>query len=231
MSYEELQKKLEASIRKDEAQQRAIRTKREEKQQIKKSGGGHAIARAIMSKDTDTGFDYGHNTQTSTSETIDERIAREQSSRCMGQAVCNSCGKSHGYCAELEEEKERIKMLPSGDGAPAAKRKGGMDWLKNEDLSKTAKEAKILGVRLDEEGQFGSRVNLKLALDGKIKFWGIPTKKSKSPNYRLLLDKFGADENDWVDQRILILLEKDDFSDQWFPRVDFPKAEKKPSGR
>jgi hypothetical protein len=163
---------------------------------------------------SDTDFEFGHN------EPADYR--------CMGSVQCKVCGKFHGYCAEVLEEKEKQKMLPTGDETPAAgkKRTGGMEWLKNEDLSKTPKEAKILGVRLDGENRYGPRVNVKLALEGKIKFWGIPTAKSKSPNYRLLLDKFGADENDWVDKRILILLEQDEFSGQWFPRVDFPEVKK-----
>lgn len=223
MNYEELQKRLHTSIHKDSARQLAIRKKREEKQAIKNSGGGHAIAKAMMSGEPDTDFTFGLNEP---AETIDQRIAREYAERCMHSVNCTNCGYFHGYCAEI---KEKSTMLPTGDEGQTTrgKRAGGMEWLKNEDLSKTAKEAKILGVRLDSENRYGPRVNVKLAIDGKIKFWGIPTKKSNSPNYRLLLDKFGADENDWVNQRILILLEQDEFSGQWFPRVDFPPKEKK----
>ncbi len=222
-SYEELQKKLDASIRKDEARQKAIRAKREEKQAIKKAGGGHALARAMMSPDTD--FNYGSNEG---GAEIDRRIEQEAAGRCMGRVVCQVCKTFHGYCVEVAEEKEKQKMLPTGDEGTGtrSKRAGGMDWLKNEDLSKTGKEAKILGVRADTENRFGPRVTIKLAIEGKIKFWGIPTTKGKSPNYRLLIDKFGNDENDWLDKRILILLEQDEFSGQYFARVDFPQEEK-----
>jgi hypothetical protein len=228
--YEDMQKKLDASIRKDAAKQRVIRKKREEKQQIRKAGGGHAVAKSVFMINDEpiltegVDFNFGHN-----KETIDERIAREVRERCMESVNCPGCGYFHGYCSEIKEDKEKQKMLPTGDESQSSgsrKRTGGMDWLKNEDLSKTPKEAKILGVRLDSENRYGPRVNVKLALDGKIKFWGVPTAKSKSPNYRLLLDKFGADENDWIDKRILLLLEQDEFSGQWFARVDFPQEGK-----
>jgi hypothetical protein len=218
--YEELKKKLDASIYKDEARQRAIRKKREEKQAIKKAGGGHAIAKAIMPDDTD--FNYGNNQV----EDIDKHIEQEAASRCMGRSVCQTCGKFHGYCVEIDEEKEKLKMLPTGSESTSSsggkKREGAMVWLKVEDLSTTPKEAKILMVRLNKNGRFGARVELKLAFEGKIVYWGVPPNKEQT-NYSILINKFGADENDWVDQRILFFLEKDKFSEQYFIRVDIAK--------
>ena len=224
--YEELKNKLDASIRKTEAQQRAIRAKREEKRAIKKAGGGHAIARSIMdagntSSGADgTDFAFGHNEP-------QQQQANDafHDDGCMGPVHCTRCNKFHGYCREVAEEKERIKMLPTGNEQQSKtnNRKGGMDWLKNEDLGTTPKEAKILMVRYNKEGRFGARVEMKLAMDGKIKYWGFPPRvDDKNPNYRDLTSKFGHDENNWVDQRILLYLEQEGFTGQYFVRVDFP---------
>lgn len=210
--YERLKKRLEESCRKEEARQRAIERKKAEKHNIRKSGGGHAIARALMPEDTD--FNYGQNE------------VQSDEDHCMGSVRCSQCGKHHGYCREIEEEKEKLKMLPTGNEAQSGTRRkaSGMDWLKNEDLSVQSKEAKILMVRYNQEGRFGARVEMKLALDGKIKYWGVPPRlDDKNPNYRILTEKFGHNENDWVDQRILLSLEKDEFTQQYFVHVDFPK--------
>lgn len=235
--YEELQKKLEAACKKDEAKQRAIRAKRAEKQAVKKAGGGRAIAKAIMSGPTDTDFGFGHNEVVTTNEggpDIDRRIAEEAAGRCMGRVYCQVCKTFHGYCVEVAEDKERLKMLPTGNESAGSgqKRKGGMDWLKNEDLNTTGKEAKILMVRYNKEGRFGARVEMKLAIDGMIRYWGVPPKSDdRNPNYKLLTDKFGHDENNWVEQRIILLLVQDDFSQQYFVRVDFPSPAAKQSRR
>lgn len=200
----------------------ALKKKREERDAIKKAGGGHAIAKALM---PDTDFNYGQN------EDIDARIEREAATRCMGRVLCTDCGKSHGYCAEIDEERKN-KMLPTGEGSANEgrnnKKPGSMKWIKTEDLSTTPKEAKILMVRLNKQGRFGARVELKLAFEGQICYFGVPPNKEVT-NYALLLEKFGAEENDWVDQRILLFLEKDKFSEQYFIRVDFPKKEKQRS--
>jgi len=234
--YKQLQEKTEENIRKDEARQRAIKAKKDERAEIKKAGGGKAIAKSILGEhpymgknyepknfEDNTDFNFGSNQN----EDIDARIARESATRCMEQVTCFSCGATHGFCAEITEDKEKMKMLPTGSEPQATsrgKKQGGMDWLKNEDLSTNPKEAKILMVRYNKEGRFGARVEMKLAIEGKIKYWGIPPKlDSNSPNYKLLTSKFGHDENDWVDQRILLMLEKEDFGEQYFVRVDFPE--------
>lgn len=225
--YAARKKKIALQDYRSEAQQRAIDKKRQELRDVKAMGGGHAIAkRMLMAPDTD--FDYGFNDSPETGTDIDKRIAEQAAGRCMGKVYCLDCNKYHGYCVEIEE---KIKMLPTGDETPTGtKRKvGGMEFLKNEDLSRNPKEAKILAVRLDSENKYGPRINIKLAIDGKTKFWGVPTAKSKSPNYRLLLDKFGAEENDWIDRRILLFLEQDDFSGNFFMRVDFPSEPKSES--
>lgn len=135
---------------------------------------------------------------------------------------------------------ENYRMLPragssttsTDESRPRAGKRTdtGIQYLKNEDLSsKTDKEGKILGVRLDEENKFGVRIILKLALDGKTVFFGVNIKKN--PNYKILLDEFGAEENDWVGKRILLKLEQDEFTETFFPRVSFPETTAVKKGR
>lgn len=116
-------------------------------------------------------------------------------------------------------------MLPaytdddSGVKGRRNKSRTGVPFLTSEDLSKSPKEGKILGVRHDPENKFGPAVLVKLALDGKAFMWTLRVKKN--PNLQLLIGKFGRDENDWVGQKIRLYLELDEFSEQYFPRVQF----------
>jgi hypothetical protein len=120
---------------------------------------------------------------------------------------------------------EEYNMLPSSSGSTTnrpqrAGQRGGMNYLKNEMLSTTPKDAKILAVKADSENQFGPRVICKLALNGEVVFWGVNIKKN--PNYTILEKKFGLDENDWAGEKILLSLEKDDFTENYQIRVSFP---------
>jgi len=228
--YEELKRRIDDSIKRDEARQRILRRKRDERRDIKKGGGGKEIARKILGGkrmgSSDTDFRFGANVDDG--ESIDERIAREQAERCMGKVYCPECKTYHGYCAEIKEEREKLKMLPTGDERSSSRsnNQSGISWLKPEKLSTAAKEAKILAVHYNEKGRFGARVELKLALDGEIIYWGIdPKKNSENPNYKDLTAKFGHDENNWIDQRILLYVEEHKFYQGRFNiRVDFPKV-------
>jgi hypothetical protein len=245
LNYETLKKKLEQSCKKEESRKRKpksvfkeearrtiIQAKRDERETIQDLGGGHTIARMIMSKDTDFNpdeFEPGEKEfNDKIRNAIDERIERESKERCMETVTCFACGTVHGYCTEIKDDKEKLKMLPDGNEAKRGRsnNKGGMNWIKTETLSTTPEEAKILMVRYNEEGQFGAQVELKLAFKGQIYFWGLRPQMKNSPNYRLLKERFGSNENDWVDQRILLLLEQDQFSGRYFPRVDFPEEQK-----
>lgn len=221
--YEKLKKKLADSCDKEDAREAAIRKKRAERSAIKKSGGGHAVAKALMPKDSDTDFAFGSNVP-------EESGLTEEAPRCMERVICGTCGVSHGFCAEITEDKEKYKMLPTGNETTTTrgKRQGGMEWIKPEDLTLQPKEAKILMVRYNKEGRFGARVELKLAFDGHIKYIGIsPKLEGNSPNYRILTAAFGHDENDWIDQRIVLFLEKEDFGEQYFVRIDVPEDKTK----
>lgn len=127
-------------------------------------------------------------------------------------------------------EEKKVEMLPdpssSSEIPPRGKRggAGALEYLKNDHLTKNAKEARILGVRVDTENKFGARVLLKLVLEGKTLFWGVNIKKN--PNYQSLVAKFGKDEDDWVDKKILLFLQEDSFTGTWFPHCEFPDGEK-----
>jgi hypothetical protein len=119
-------------------------------------------------------------------------------------------------------------MLPSGDITPTKtnNRRGGMNWLKIEMLSTQPKEAKILMVRYNENGQFGPRVEMKLALEGNITYLGVPPIK-KDPRYSVLVGAFGTDENNWLDQRIHLLLEQNEFTEAYQIKIAIPQQKGK----
>lgn len=225
--YEEMKERLEKSFSKEAVRARILAEKREEKRAIKSAGGGHRIAKQILAGrgDHDTDFNFGANTDVQNSEPdIPPQQPTEPDDRCMGSVVCKRCGRFHGYCVELKEEKENLKMLPTGNDSNAGgrKREGAMRWLKVADLSTTPKEAKILMVRNNPDGRFGGVVELKMAFEGAIVYWSIPPKKGTT-NWDLLLEKFGPEENEWIDKRILFYLEKNAFTDQFYIRVDVAK--------
>jgi hypothetical protein len=117
-------------------------------------------------------------------------------------------------------------MLPTADQEQKQTRRTGkgIPYVTTEDLSRSAKEAKIMDVRADNENKFGPRIILKIAMDGKTWFFGVNLKKN--PNYKILLDKFGREENDWVGQKILLSLEQDEFTENYYARVTFPTGGK-----
>ena len=124
------------------------------------------------------------------------------------------------------QEKEKENMLPpaggtTSGGAGAGRRpRTGIPFLTFDMLSTSTKEAKILDIKVETENRFGPSVVLKLALEGKMVLWTVRIKNN--PNYSLLTEHFGHDENEFVGQKILLAMEKDDFSEQYFPRVSFP---------
>jgi hypothetical protein len=156
----------------------------------------------------DTDFNHGFNEQ--------------MNPECTGSIICSKCGKFHGYCDTITQLKEK-QMLPNADSSQAERPSKKSNRLHTNDLTKQPREAKILMVKSDPNGRYGAQVICKLAVNGEIKFWYLDIKKN--PNYRLLVDKFGNDENDWAGQKILLGLEQDEFSDNFFVRVSFPVAE------
>jgi hypothetical protein len=123
-------------------------------------------------------------------------------------------------------------MLPQSGGNTASRASRGQkintNRLKPEDLSSTPRDGKILAARADLNGKFGAQVILKVAVNGEIKFWYLDIKKN--PNYQLLTEKFGHEENDWVNQKILLDTEQDEFYGNYYVRVSFPEV-KKGSGK
>ena len=85
--------------------------------------------------------------------------------------------------------REEAGMLPSGsggnEGTSRAKRgANAIPFLNGErDLSKTPKEAKILGVRNDPNNRFGPSVLIKLALEGQTLMWTLRLRGNANPNF------------------------------------------------
>lgn len=219
-TYEELQKRIEADNRKQEARQRAARRKSDERRAIRKGGGGISLAKAVLGPAGDgTDFEFGHNEPVrSSSESIDERIAREQAGRCLEKIYCQACKRYHGLCSEIAEEKEKLKMLPTGDGNNNSRRNtgGGLPFINTEDLSTQPQEAKILMVKFTEKGGKSNQpsITLKVAFKGEIKYVWMPARIS-DPRYKMFLDAFGPDENNWVDERFTMQLKKDEFTEKY----------------
>lgn len=119
-------------------------------------------------------------------------------------------------------------MLPDATTATANKQgKGGKgQWITKDDLNTQPKEFRILAVNVNKRSKFGTRVELKGAFEGQTKFWGTPVGPSDEvgPNYEMLLQQFGNDENNWVGKVILLSLEQNSFSEKYYPRVSFPTA-------
>lgn len=133
----------------------------------------------------------------------------------------------------LNSFKEEIRtMLPAAGNTEKAPKKtsgrsNGLPFLTNEHLSKQPKEAKILSVRVvtkEWNGKSSQAVSLRLAMEGHQFMWDL---KLSNPNLATLQQQFGLEENEYVDKKILLYLEQDEHSLQYWPRVDFPKPESK----
>lgn len=132
------------------------------------------------------------------------------------------------YAAKILEEVD--EMIPEtsgggGDSKPHRRKGGGMKWLNNDMLTREPQEAEILAVKYDEEGRFGPAVTLKLQLDRKVIFYSLRL-KGNNPNLDILIQKWGRDESMWADKKITLSLQEDQFSEQLFPRIGFPKDSK-----
>lgn len=117
-------------------------------------------------------------------------------------------------------------MIPDSatETRSSSRRKGGKNFLTNEMLTTQPKEAKITGTKYNKDGNFGPNVQLKLALDGETVYWTVSIEKN--PNFPILKDRFGRNENDWTGNKILLHLEYDDYEEKYFPRVSFPEESK-----
>lgn len=130
-----------------------------------------------------------------------------------------------------ETEKENEEMpLPSAGAPRQGGRTGtsdatGLPYLKADMLSIQPKEARILMVRNEPKHRFGPSVVVKLELENKSLLWTLHV--SNNPNFAILLKKFGKDENEWIDKTILLVLEQDEFSEQYNIRTHFPEGKKK----
>jgi len=108
-------------------------------------------------------------------------------------------------------------------------KRSGLAYLNNDSplLSLDKKKTKILAVKANppQEGrQNFSDVVVKLALSGESVLWGL---KTNNPNFEILTEEFGRDENDWVGKEFMIGLEEDDFDHRKWIRIEtMPKKPK-----
>ena len=216
----------------EQARDRILEEKRNERSEIRNQGGGFNLANRVYGRSTD--FEFGANVETSPSIPASSDGPGGDDVRCMGRVACQICKKFHGYCVEIEEDKEKLKMLPTGDDGNnrrQAPRAGGLNFINNPDLTTQPQEAKILMVKFTEKGKQGPSITLKLAFKNEIRFLWVPCRKTDN-RYSALITAFGANENEWVDERINIYLEQDDFSGNYRQAVSVPeKITPKKGGR
>lgn len=160
---------------------------------------------------------------------------------CMGRIKCNKCGHVYGVCCDVEvelTEKGNENMLPRpGQNAPAQssgqqRQRSGYPYLKETDLTLDKKEARIIQVRNnDEPVKDGQRrfsdIIVKIAVGGTIYLWGM---KYNNPNFTILIEAFGQNENDWAEKKCYIFLEQEEFSGRNFIRCEPQTAASKKKG-
>ena len=196
-----------------------------------------------------TDFNFGHNVHNCESKTEPEQVSKlgvtEVQTENSGPVSGVVAGGYFGYLESafetdaflkmvwlrLNSFKEEIRtMLPAAGATEKAtprKNAGGsarIPFLTVEHLTKQPKEATVLSVRAmtkEWNGRSSQVVSYKLAMDGHTFMWDL---KLANPNLKILQDKFGLDENDHVGQKILLFLEQDEHTEQYWPRVDFPKG-------
>ena len=111
-------------------------------------------------------------------------------------------------------------------GKRAPRARDGHDFLKADDLSTDPKTAKILAVRVQPDN-FNPKVNVvmcKVTLDGHIKMWPI---RLNNPNLEVLQNAFGTNENDWLDKKIQLSVEEDEFDGRHWIRAAIVGEKKK----
>ena len=193
-----------------------------------------------MGRDTD--FDFGHAAQEILDSHGDVKL-------CMGRVKCVHCGAIYGVCSELETqltEQENNKMLPrapqtQGGGQQRAPR-SGYTYISETDLSADKHIARILATKINDgplkEGQRRfSDMALQVAFRGQTRLFGIKFFDNTglmTPNYQILIEDFGEDNDKWIGREFYLFAEKEEFSGRIFPRVEpiALAAEKpKPAGR
>lgn len=127
--------------------------------------------------------------------------------------------------AQSDTKQEKTK----GKGSFSGRQSTGIPRLQNEHLTKQPKEAIIRSVRAIEKtfnGNTKQAVSFKIAMDGHLFLWDLTL---NNPNLAIIQEKLGRDENDYAGRNILIFLEMDEHTEQWWPRVSFPAEKEKTS--
>jgi len=102
----------------------------------------------------------------------------------------------------------------AGTADAGGRKKPTVPFLSVEDLGSDPVTAKILGV--DIRPSKYNDITVKLAVRGRSYFLGM---KDNNPNYEVLFNGLGPDENKWMGQEILMGLEFNDFYEKQFITV------------
>jgi hypothetical protein len=120
---------------------------------------------------------------------------------------------------------EEVKqMIPTGNNQPQQSNtrttsRTGLPYIAEANqhtfLTTDPQTAKIIDCRVNAEQR--NPLTLKIVVAGKQFLWGI---NPKNPNWNILLEAYGNQENDWVGKQLGMYLAEDSFTGRIWPHVD-----------
>jgi len=174
-----------------------------------------------MGKDVD--FEYGHNDPEWSDKQTRDPDTPWQFDSCTGQIICPKCGKFHGDCFIVTNRmKEDEQMIPQstqnnqqqgrGGRQTGGRRGGGLDYIKEGDLSHEKQIATITAARLDQPDPFNKQnpqswvLTVQISINGRLLLWSL---RDGNPNLTTLQKAFSSDENKWPGKEIEMYLAQD----------------------
>lgn len=150
---------------------------------------------------------------------------------CLGS--CYFARKKIGDLEWLENQKEDDMINIAGNGGGGARpqgqrQRGGLPFLKAENVTAEKRVAKILGTKQGEDQRGKGKVSLKIAFAGNTYLWDL---RLNNPNLATLVGLFGQHEEQWVGEQFLLGLQEDEFTNVSWPTVFASEEPKKKAAR
>lgn len=159
-----------------------------------------------------------------------ERELDENSGTCHGKVICCHCGRKYGTCGDVEsillERDEMLKRQQSGSDGRKTRAGAGLTYLKIEHLSIDKRTCRIQAARQEKDKWDNDSVVLRVTYNSQTFLFQV---NSKSPNYNILIDLFGDNEETWPGNEFLIYLQQDVVTERYWPHVEAKPVESKAS--
>ena len=146
---------------------------------------------------------------------------------CFGMLVCPHCGKSV-ICQDVPTNQTvatEENMIPrntntsGGGGGRGGKRRSGFPFLATDKCSTDHEPGVIIGARVEDDSfRKGDQV-VALKLRYKSQLW-LYNLRPSNPVMDTLANAFGDDEAQWVNKKVVIYNEEDDFNGKLWLRID-----------